>query len=85
MVNCIKEFSSLSGLKMNINKSLLFPLKTCRLIKKKITRCSYIPVIELYNTVTYLRVIIHKDENERNVLNFKPIINKIKIKCNIRL
>jgi len=30
-INCIKEFSSVSGLKMNINKSLLFPLKECNL------------------------------------------------------
>lgn len=28
-VNCIEKFSSVSGLKMNINKSALFPLKAC--------------------------------------------------------
>lgn len=76
-INCITEFSSVSGLKMNVNKSVLFPIKTCSL-----TELHGIPVKHI---VTYLGVIINKDKNERSVLNFQPIINKTKTRFNIWL
>ncbi len=31
LIQCIKEFSDVSGLRMNMDKSVLFPLKVCSL------------------------------------------------------
>lgn len=76
-INCIKKFSSVSDLKMNINKSVLFPLKECNL-----TDLHGIPI---KHTFTYLGVVIHKDEHVRSVLNFKTIIDKTKTRFNIWL
>jgi len=73
-VKCIKEFSDVSGLGMNMNKSVLFPLKECSL-----TNLCNIPI---ENQVTYLGVVICKNENLHNDLNFNPIINKTSKKLN---
>ncbi len=76
-VNCIKEFSEVSGLRMNMDKSVLFPLKKCSL-----THFHNIPI---KNQVTYLGVVICKDEYLRNDLNFSPIISKTNKRFNMWL
>lgn len=68
VIKCIEEFSRISGLKMN--KSTLFSLKDCFL--KEI--CG----IPIKDDVTYLGIKVCKDLNRRSLLNFDPIIEKIK-------
>ncbi len=53
VINCIGEFSEISGLKMNTSKSVLFSLKDCRLKEIK--------GIPIKGTVTYLGIVICKD------------------------
>ncbi len=53
---------------MNLSKSVIFPLKNGNL--------SNISGIPIKTTVTYLGVIICKDEKMRNDLNCDPIIRK---------
>lgn len=59
----------MSGLKMNLNKSILFPLKEC-----DESEMNGIPV---KNTVTYLGVVIDKNEKLGSNLNFDPIVEQI--------
>lgn len=73
-VNSIKTFSDVSGLVMNINKSVLFPLKNCNLAS-----LDGIPINE---KVTYLGIVICKNKEERHKLNFDPIVKKIQSKLN---
>ncbi len=56
---------------MNLSKSVIFPLKNGNL--------SNISGIPIKTTVTYLGVIICKDEKMRNDLNCDPIIRKLTI------
>ena len=62
-------FSAVSGLKINLNKSVLFPLKDSNL-----TEINGIPVKE---KVTYLVVIIDKDKKLRSLSNLGPILEQI--------
>uniref|UniRef100_A0A3B3CA37 Reverse transcriptase domain-containing protein n=1 Tax=Oryzias melastigma TaxID=30732 RepID=A0A3B3CA37_ORYME len=68
-IKAIKDFSQVSGLKMNINKSVLFPLKDCDL--------SEINGISIKTSLTYLGIIIDKNETNRSDVNFKPITEQI--------
>lgn len=71
-INLIKLFSEESGLSLNINKCELLPVKLCN-------------ETVLYNVkkqVTYLGVVITKEENERSHLNFEPIIDKTRKRFN---
>lgn len=77
VVACIQDFSSVSGLKININKSVLFPLK-----KSNLTEVNFIPVKD---KVTYLGVIIEKDRKLRSLSNFGPVIEQITKKFNMWL
>ncbi len=74
VINCIGEFSEISGLKMNKSKSVLFSLKDCSLKEIK--------GIPIKDTVTYLGIVICKDLMQRNALHFEPIIEKIKNRYN---
>lgn len=76
-VSCIEDFSLVSGLKININKSVLFPLKDCVLQE--------VYGIPIKDKVTYLGIVICKDEKQRSELNFNPIIEKTKKKLNLWL
>ncbi len=76
-VACINDFSFISGLCMNLSKSVIFPLKKCNL--------SNISGIPIKTTVTYLGEIICKDEKMRNDLNFDPIIRKTNNRFNMWL
>ncbi len=76
VVNCIREFSDVSGLTMNLGKSVLLPLKTCSLPEV----CG----IPVKNTVIYLGVTINNQSN-RSDLNFSSIINQVKKRFNMWL
>ncbi len=69
-IDCLNIFSILSGLCLNINKCVLFPLKICNY-----NNILGIPVKEM---VDYLGIKICKVQKEINNLNFTPIIKKIK-------
>lgn len=73
-VNIIEQFSKASGLCLNLHKCELLAIKTCNH-----TSLHGIPVKE---AVTYLGVVITKDENERSKLNFEPTIEKAKKRFN---
>jgi len=62
---------------MNLNKSILFPLKNSTL-----TEVNGIPVKEKF---TYLGMIIEKNQSLRNISNFDPIIEQITTKFNMWL
>lgn len=70
----IENFSKASGLTLNINKCQLFPIKECNL------QC--ISNINVQKEVTYLGLIICKDQNARTLLNFSPIVKKAQTKFN---
>lgn len=55
-VACINAFSDVSGLKINLDKSVLFPIKSCNL-----SSCYGIPIKE---KVTYLGVVICNDAEQ---------------------
>ncbi|CAJ1073570.1 hypothetical protein H4Q32_018840 [Xyrichtys novacula] len=76
-VQCIREFSEVSGLTMNLNKSMLFPLKHCDLAE--------LNGIPIKQTVTYLGVVLDKNEKRRSELNFEPITQQIQRKFNMWL
>lgn len=73
-INCIKEFSALSK---NLNKSVLFPLKECDQ--------SVVNGIPVKKIVTYLGVVIDKNEKLHSDLNFDPIVEQITKKFNMWL
>lgn len=73
-VNCIEDFSAVSDLKMNLNKSVLFPLKECDQ--------SPMNGIPVKKAVTYLGVI-YKNEKHCSDLNFGPIVEQITKKNSI--
>ena len=54
-VNCIREFSDVSGLNMNLGNSVLLPLKACSLPEV----CGIVK-----NTVTYLGVTINNQSTD---------------------
>ncbi len=62
---------------MNLSKSVMFPLKNGNL--------SNISGIPIKTTVTYLGVIICKDEKMHNDLNFDPVIRKTNNRFNMWL
>ncbi len=76
-VHCIKEFSEVSGLTVNLSKSVLFPLKHCDLLE--------LNEIPIKQTVTYLGVVLDKNENRRSEANFEPITQQIERKFNMWL
>lgn len=63
----LQTFSKASGLNLNFNKCELLPIKDCSLTS--------IEDIAVKNRVTYLGILITKDEY-RCSANFKPIITK---------
>ncbi len=69
VIDCLNKFSLVSGLKLNLNKCELFPLKNCQFID--------INGIPVKNVVTYLGIKIYKDEKERGQLNFQSVLQKI--------
>lgn len=73
-INLIKLFSEESGLSLNINKCELLPVKSCNE-----TMLYNIPVKK---QVTYLGVVITKEEKERSQLNFDPIMDKTRKRFN---
>ena len=77
VIDCINEFSTVSGLKMNLSKSVLLPIK-----ESDLSDLNGIPV---KNTVTYLGVVIHKNEKDRCSLNFNPITQQIARRFNMWL
>uniref|UniRef100_A0A8C6S964 Reverse transcriptase domain-containing protein n=1 Tax=Neogobius melanostomus TaxID=47308 RepID=A0A8C6S964_9GOBI len=76
-VECINEFSEVSGLRMNLNKSVLLPLKNCDDLE--------IHGIPVKRTITYLGVVLNSNQILRCSLNFDPIINQITTKFNMWL
>lgn len=56
-VTYTNEFSTVSGLKINLDKSVLFPIKPCNLLN-----CGGILIKE---KVTYLGIIICKNAEQR--------------------
>ncbi len=76
-ISCIDEFSTVSGLRMNLNKSVLLPIKESDL--------SDLDGIPVKNTVTYLGVVVDKNENNRCNLNFNPITQQIAKRFNMWL
>lgn len=77
IIRYIEAFTAVSGLKMNLEKSVLFPLKDCSLLQ--------IEGIPVKHQITYLGVVICKNEKQRSQLNFDPIIEKTKKKLNLWL
>lgn len=73
-INTIKIFSKASGLYLNINKCELLPLKNCNY-----TTISDIPVKD---SVTYLGIIINKNQEIRGSLNVNPLIETVQKKLN---
>uniref|UniRef100_A0A3B3TJU2 Reverse transcriptase domain-containing protein n=1 Tax=Poecilia latipinna TaxID=48699 RepID=A0A3B3TJU2_9TELE len=76
-IKLVNEFSSASGLKLNLSKCELLPIKTCYE-----TEISGIPV---KRKVKYLGISITKEENQRSVENFNPLVALIQKKCNMWL
>lgn len=72
-LDILQSFSKASGFNLNFNKCELLPIKDCSLTS--------IEDIVVKNRVTYLGILITKDEH-RCSANFKPIITKTQIKCN---
>lgn len=70
-------FSKVSGLKINLSKSVLFPLKECDLLE--------INGIPVKNMFTYLGIVINKNEKVHNSSNFDPIVEQIQKKFNMWL
>lgn len=66
-IQCLNEFNIVSGLRINKNKSVVFPLKDCTLREV----CG----IPIKDTVTYLGIVVCKDPSLRNESNFNPINN----------
>uniref|UniRef100_A0A3B5R4M7 Reverse transcriptase domain-containing protein n=1 Tax=Xiphophorus maculatus TaxID=8083 RepID=A0A3B5R4M7_XIPMA len=73
-INIVEKFSRASGLYLNIDKCELLALKNCN--KPSIYN---IPVKE---SVTYLGIMINKDQDSRNALNFNPIVENVQKKLN---
>ncbi len=61
MIDCLNKFSLVSGLKLNLNKCELFPLKNGQFID--------INGIPVKNVVTYLGIKICKDEKVSLIFN----------------
>ncbi len=76
-IRCIEEFSAVSGLRKNLNKSVLFPVKKCDL--------SQLDNIPVKNSVTYLGVVIDKNVNNRCNLSYNAIIHQVNKKFNMWL
>lgn len=73
----IQIFSKASGLSLNLSKCELMSIKECNL--------SEICNIKIRNQISYLGIIITKNELERGSLNFNPIIETTKKKLNMWL
>lgn len=67
----------MSGLRINLNKSVLLPIKE--------SDQSDLDGIPVKNTVTYLGVVVDKNENDRCNLNFNPITQQIAKRFNMWL
>jgi len=77
VIDCLNSFSLVSGLKLNLNKCELFPLKNCELLD--------INGIPVKKVITYLGIKICKDEKERGQLNFQSVVKKVKNRFNLWL
>lgn len=77
VISCIGEFSAVSGLRMNLNKSVLFPIKNSDLVQ--------LDNIPVKKSVTYLGVVIDKNADNRCELNYNPIIQQVSKKFNMWL
>lgn len=77
-VDCLEVFSNVSGLKLNINKCELFPLKDG-------AHDMEINGMPIKDIITYLGIKICKNQKERVALNFIPILDNIKKKFNMWL
>ncbi|XP_051811827.1 LINE-1 reverse transcriptase homolog isoform X1 [Acanthochromis polyacanthus] len=73
-INVIQSFSKASGLKLNVNKCVLLPVKNC--FKNLI--CD----IPVKDSVVYLGVTITKDLSKRNNENFTPMMEKTQVVFN---
>uniref|UniRef100_A0A669DIK2 Reverse transcriptase domain-containing protein n=1 Tax=Oreochromis niloticus TaxID=8128 RepID=A0A669DIK2_ORENI len=73
-INTINAFSLASGLHLNIGKCELLALRNCNSLS-----IAGIPVKE---SVTYLGIIINKNQSTRCSLNFTPILDKTQRKLN---
>lgn len=67
-VTCVNDFTSVSGIKRNLDKFVLFPLKTSQL-------SDYFG-IPIKGKVTYIGIIIFKYVKQQNNIHFDPIIEK---------
>lgn len=79
IIECIKTFSKVSGLHLNIKKCTLFPIKDNDI---PFTEFEGIPIKE---EVTYLGINICKDQTNRTQSNFQPLLSKIKKRFDIWL
>jgi len=73
-LSLIESFSRASGLHLNINKCELMSIKSCN-----VPSICNIPVKD---QVTYLGIVINKDQKTRCKLNFDPLIMKTQRKLN---
>ncbi len=73
-IDIIKQFSKASGLSLNLKKCELLAIKDC-----SVETISSIPI---KNSVTYLGIIIDKNESQRCHNNFTSIVDKTKKKFN---
>ena len=76
-ISLIDHFTKASGLRLNLKKCESLPIKSCY--------TNLISNIQVKNSVTYLGIIIDKNESQRCANNFNPIIDKTKKKFNMWL
>lgn len=74
VISLIDHFTKASGLWLNLKKCELLPIKNY---------VNSISSIQIKNSVTYLGIIIDKNESQRCANNFNPIINKTRKKFNM--
>jgi len=76
-INCINLFSKASGLNLNLSKCELMSIKDC-------TTPSFYN-IPVKSVVTYLGIVVSKDQVNRCTLNFDPVIVKAQRRFNLWL
>uniref|UniRef100_A0A8C7XSJ8 Reverse transcriptase domain-containing protein n=1 Tax=Oryzias sinensis TaxID=183150 RepID=A0A8C7XSJ8_9TELE len=74
VLQVIETFSKASGLYLNLKKCELFPLKQCALTS--------INSIVVKDKVTYLGLQITKDQKQRELMNYNPMIAKAQNRFN---
>lgn len=73
-LNVVEVFSKASGLCLNLRKCELLPINNCNL--------QLVANIPIKQSVTYLGIVISKDQSSRCNINFDPILKKTKAKLN---